>query len=231
MSLLTIVSDARSRLNLGTVSSVFSNEDLGVVQMMGLLQDIGDELAERNFWQRLNIAGTITGDGSTTLWTVPADFSGLSPGLQFTSNLYPMFNLNGPVTNEELARLKAFPIAPIRPVWRIINNQIEFWPALQNGEIVTYNYYSPNWIYTVALTRVARWTADTDISLIDEKVLTRGLEWRWLAAKGFDYAEAFRRYEQSLDRADGRQDTGRIVTMASRPTYGDSVWPGVLPIY
>lgn len=231
MTLLTIVSDASLRLNLGTVTSVFSSSNSGVQQMMGFLQDIGDELAERAFWQRLNTAGTITGDGATTLWPLPADFGGLSAGLQFTSNLYPMFNLNGPVTNEELARLKAFPISPVRPVWRIINNQIEFWPALQTGELVTYNYYSPSWIYTVGAARVPRWTADTDIALIDEKVLTRGLEWRWLAAKGLDYAEAFRRFEDSFNRAEGREDGGRMVSMSSRPVMAETIWPGVVPIY
>lgn len=231
MSLLTIISDARSRLNLGTVTTVFTSTDVGVQQMIGLLQDIGDELAERAFWQRLNIAGTLTGDGVTTLWTIPANFGGLSAGLQFTSNLYPMFNLNGPVTNEELARLKAFPISPVRPVWRIINNQFEFWPALKTGELVTYNYYSPAWIYTVVTTRVTRWTADTDTSLIDEKVLTRGLEWRWLAAKGFDYAEAFRRYESSFDRAEGRDDDGRVVSMSGTPALADTTWPGIVPIF
>lgn len=231
MSLLTIVSDARSRLNLGTVSSVISNSDLGVIQMLGLLQDIGDEVVGRNFWQRLNIPGTITGDGVTSFWPIPVDFYGLSPGLQFMSSKYPTMPLVGPITSEEMVQLKALVTSAAPSAWRIINNNFEFFPILSAGEVLSYNYYSSQWILTVTGTRSLRWTSDTDGSLIDEKVLTRGLEWRWKAAKGFDYAEEFRRYEQTLDRADGRQNTSRMISMAQQRGFSDNIWPGILPIF
>lgn len=231
MSLLQIVSDARLLLNQSAPSNVVASGDSGIIQMMALLQDIGDELAERNFWQSLDTAGTITGDGVTTLWPLPADFAGLSPGLKFASSLYPLQPVTFPVTDEDLAALKAFPVSILRPVGRIIGTSFEFWPALAAGEILTYNYYSLLWIQSVDTTRQARWTADTDISLIDEKVLRSGLDYRWRETKGLAYSEQKARYERRLLRADGRQGVRREVRMASNPVGGPTTWPGLLPVY
>lgn len=251
MSLLTIVSDMMGRLGKTKPANVFANADPGVQQMISLLQDIGDELAERNFWQSLNIQGKITADGETHLFPLPNGgasafssgfspgfgsssqvmFGGLSPGLKLQSTLFPMIPVVGPVTNEQMNALRAFPVAPIQPVWRIIEGYFDFYPIPALGEVYNYNFYSSNWVLTAAGNWTGRWTADTDTSLIDEKILTRGLEWRYLASKGLDYAEAFRRYEDSINRADGRQDSNREVAMSQRPVTAQSSWPGLIPLY
>ena len=143
----------------------------------------------------------------------------------------------GPVTNEQLARLKAFPAAVYPSVWRVIGNQFEFYPALAKNEKMTFNYYGKNWIKSgtaQAPRRIARWAADSDTSLLDESMLGNGLEWRWLAAKGLDYAEAFRRFEQSFDRAEGRQATGRVINTANSNYRSDingaNGWIGTITV-
>lgn len=296
-----MINNARLRLNQASVASVIASADTGVMQQMALLQDIGDELAERNFWQALDISatfagavlnltptgtltsgspevtglssvqnivlgGAVTGVGipaGTTVQTVsgtgltlsqnatasglqtlsivgaqslfpfPAGFGGLSPGLQFQSTAYPTIPVPGPVTDEAMATLKALPVVPLQPCWRVIDGQFEFYPPPATTEVYTFNFYSAFWIGVNGSTSAtaAAFANDTDISLIDEKVLTSGLEWRWLAAKGLDYAEAFRRYEMRIARADGRQDKTREVSMSRRFSAPPGTWPGVLPIY
>jgi hypothetical protein len=238
MSLLSIVNDFRLRKNMSAVASVIGSSDTGVLQMTALLQDIGDELAERNWWATLNINGTIVADGVTVLFPFPtalvgipaSDFAGMSAGLTFQSTLFPTLPVPGPVTNEEMNAFKAYPVAPLNPIWREINGQFEFFPAPALGEVYTYNYYSPRWIFSGG-SRALRWAADTDVSLIDEKILTSGLEWRWLETKGLDYAEAFRRYEMRLSLADGRQDTSREVRTSNRMIGIANSWPGLIPLY
>jgi hypothetical protein len=254
VSLLSLIQQARLRTNQSKPTIAFASADTGIQQMIALLQDIGDELAERNQWQTLNGSGSITGDGATTVWPFSAipltsdfnpdfnsdfggsgemtDFAGLSNGLRFVSSIWPLQPLVGPVTNEDLNSLKAFPTGLIRPVWRVIQNSFEFYPALALAEVATFNYYSNKWILQAAGTRALTWSADTDVSLIDEKILASGLEWRWLASKGLDYGEAFRRYETRINRADGRQDTRREVNMSNRRVGRPSTfWPGVIPLF
>lgn len=206
-----------------------SSTDPTVIKFIAMAQDIGDELRERFFWRNLNIALQITGDGTTTLFALPSDWALFSAGQRLFSTLYPTLPLYGPVTNENLAQMKSSPAFPTRPVWRVIGGTLEIWPALGAGEIVTGNYYSTNWVSNAAgLVRQPGFLLDSDFSMIDEIVLRRGLISRWKQSKGLDYAEDFRRYEDSLNRAAGREDAERIVSMSARPLDLDGWFPGTV---
>lgn len=227
MSILTVIQTAMLRCGQTQPSQAVSNSDAAVQQFMSISIDIGQEMQERKYWSNLNIAATITGDGSTTLFALPTDWGGLSPGQKLFSNLYPTLPLYGPVTNETLAAMKASPAFPTRPVWRVVGGTMEIWPALGSGEVVSFNYYSVNWVSdSTGSTRKPTWTLDSDFCVMDERTLMRGIVWMWKQTKGLDYAEDFRRYELSLDRAVGREDTERIVAMSARPLDVDGWFPG-----
>lgn len=224
-----MINNARLRQNMAAATSVVGNSDPGVVQQLALLQDIGNELAERDFWNKLDVLGAVEGDGTTTVFPLPSDFYGMSPGLQLQSTLFPML-LMIRVSDEEINAMRAYPVAPLQPVWHIINFSFEFYPAPAAGEVYKFNYYSKNWILS-ASTAVEVFATDADTSLVSENLLSTGLEWRYLKAKGLDYAEEFRRYEMRLARADGRQDTRREVDMSSKIVTGQNSWPGLIPLY
>lgn len=134
------------------------------------------------------------------------------------------------VSDQELVALKAQETDPPEPVWRLFGDQIEIWPALDNGEIVTTEYRSFYWILdNNGTTRKARWGADTDRALVPERLMTLGLVWRWKQAKGFDYSESFRSYQFERQRAagvDGGSPTIQIaetsradIAKMGRPAY------------
>lgn len=229
MSVLSVIQQAMFRCGQPQPTIAVSNTDATVQQFVSMSIDIGQEMQERKYWSNLNIAAQIVGDGVTTLFALPSDWGGLSPGQQLFSSLYPTLPLYGPVTNEQLAAMKASPAFPTRPVWRVVGGTMEIWPALGSGEVVSFNYYSVNWISDVTgATRKNTWSADSDFSVMDERTLARGVIWMWKQSKGLDYAEDFRRYERSMDRAVGREDTERIVSMANRPLDLDGWFPGTI---
>lgn len=229
MSILSALQTAMPLCGLAVPAQAVSSTDPNVIKFMAFAQDIGDELAERYFWRNLNIAGQLTGDGTTTLFTLPGDWGELSAGQGLFSSVNTTLPLYGPVTNEELAAMKAAVSYPTRSVWRIIGGTFELWPAPAAGEVITFNYYSTNWVSNASGTqRQTGFLLDTDFSMIDEKVLRRGLIWRWKHSKGLDYAEDFRRYEMSIDRAAGREDAERIVRTARPPLDLDDWFPGTI---
>ena len=229
MSILSVLQLAMPLCGLAQPSQAISSTDPNVIKFIAFAQDIGDELRERFFWRNLNIAGQIVGDGATTLFALPSDWAVLSPGQDFFSSVYPMLPLPGPISNEQLASLKASSSYAGRPVWRIVGGTLEFYPALGAGEVVTFNYYSTNWVSNAAgLQRQPSFMLDSDFSMIDEIVLRRGLIWRWKASKGLDYAEDFRSYQMSLDRAAGREDSDRIASMSSRRANAENWFPGII---
>jgi hypothetical protein len=205
--------------------------DQNVQQLVIFAQDAGRELMERANWTNLDTAGTVTGDGVSTLFQLPQDWirfspSDRSPRGALVSNKYPLLPLYGPINTEDLNLLKALPTSTVRPVWRIIGGALEIWPALAGpgstppqtpGELVTFNYFSAFWVMNAARTVTrATWAADDDFALMSEDSVMKGAVWRWKASKGLQYAEEFRSYEQSLARNAGQQMTGRVTSTSRK---------------
>jgi len=59
-------------------------------------------------------------------------------------------------------------------------------------------------------------SADTDVVLIDEKLMKSAILWRWRSDNGFDYAEDFRAVEERLARLGNewtKAQSGRTVML------------------
>ena len=233
MSLLSIVNNAFLELSgvANAYPAVFSSAKSDALLLMQLAQRTGDDVARRWGWKNLKVPGNITGDGLTTIWALPTDWGTLEGSVILVSNLYPLLPLAGPVMPEKLLLMKALPAMPIRPLWRMIGGNIEIWPALAAGELVTLEYESSCWVLDVdGATRRPRWTADLNTSLIDESLIELGVIWRWKEAKGLQYAERFAEYERRFDATAGQENTGRMVSMSNKGGRydGDSFFPGLL---
>jgi len=233
MSLLTLVQGAALRCSFGTTpAQAYTSTDQSVLQMVAFAQDTGRELLERYDWNNLKNQCLITGDGATTLWNLPSDWMRLCPSDKspmgaLISLARPTIPLIGPVNDEWLNQMKALPAYPAFPVWRIVNGELEIWPALASGEVVQFWYFTKAWIYqTTTGSYITAWSADTDTSQIDEDIIMKGAIWRWKRAKGLDYAEEFRAYELSVDRNAGQQNNERIVSTSDYTVNPDNFWPG-----
>ena len=231
MTLLTSVQDAMVLCGLDSPTSAYGSADQTVAQFVALAQVEGDELSRFHDWRKLKMAGTITGDGSDTLWPLPSDFDRLMGGMVFWSEESPGEQLVGPILDDELIAMKAMLTDPPEPVWRLFGDDIEIWPALDNGKIVRYEYRTANWILdNNGTTTKARWTADTDTAKVPERILTLGTVWRWKQAKGLDYGEAFRTYQFERVRAASR-DGGQGIIKLSETSRGDIARMGRPAIY
>ena len=73
----------------------------------------------------------------------------------------------------------------------------------------------------------AAWAADSDLSLISERLIRLGAVWRWKRRKGFDYSEEMNDYEGALDRLGGQEDTAPVVSMSDDVGPIDT-WPGLI---
>lgn len=215
MTLLSIVNNAQIKCGIPTTSSAYGNVDPNAVQMVRFAYEIGKDCMLRWKWLGTKQTSTFTGDGMTTLFSPPADFQTLSPSDTFISSVFPTLTMRGPVNDDDLLKLKALPVVTYPSYWRRVQSKIEFYPALQLNEVVTYSYASKYWIVAANGTTKGTWSADTDTSSIDEDLITEGVTWKWKRAKGMDYAEEFATYERMLNDLTGQENTGRTIAMTS----------------
>ena len=68
-------------------------------------------------------------------------------------------------------------------------------------------------------------TADTDISKLDERLLTLGGIWRWKAAQKLDYAADQEKYELAVNDAIARDGSKPVLSLDGG---GKDFFPGYL---
>ena len=214
MTLLSIVQDACNEIGLPQPSTVISNTDTTVRQMLALSNRSGKMLAQRNTWQELV--------KSTTITTLAAELQGtietLLPG--FNWYLYQtMWNRDtrtqvwGPLYPAEWQFLKAATVTGPFPDFRIQNKKLYMLPIPTAGQTIGLEYVSRYWCETSGGTGQEKWAADTDVGTLSEDLLTIDLVWRFKAAKGFDYAEDFRQAEIAINNAIARSGAKQTLDM------------------
>lgn len=193
MSLLTVTQDACALVGLEVPTAVASNTDTTYSQFMYIAQFEGDELNRAHKWRKQKVQASFTGDGSTTVWALPTDFERFTTEARRQSSI--LLGLQGPVSDDEFLDAQVRGFNPTIPYWRLTGDNIETVPSVKSGQVVTFEYVSSYWITDSGGTPKARFTADSDLSLLPDRLLTLGLVWRWKRAKGLDYAEEFRSYQ------------------------------------
>lgn len=231
MTLLSIVQGAALRCNLKVPAQAFSSTDENVLQIIAFAEDSGRELVERGDWNELKVKATVTGDGVSTIFALPSDWGRLCPSDKspvgaLVSLSRPTIPLRGPVNDEALNQIKALTAFPAYPVWRFVNRNLEIWPALADGEVVSFWYFTRAWVISPQGIQSTRFTSDNDASLIDEDLIMKGAIWKWKRAKGLDYQEEYTTYEREFGRLAGQQDNSRVISTSTITTVDDTFWPG-----
>jgi hypothetical protein len=220
MSLLSIVQDSMVQCGFSSPSTVYSNTDDLVTLFVRLSMAEGDSLSRAYDWRALKVLGQLTGDGTSTDFDLPTDFDRFVTG-------YPIYkdeSASGPlqqVSDDQMMAMKAMITRPVLPVWRLLGDTIEFYPALDDGDVYKLEYRTKYWITDeLGTSRRARWAADTDISVMPDRLITLGCVWRFKQAKGFDYAEDFRTYRIEVAKA-ASVENGRMTLRARSHFVGD----------
>lgn len=120
------------------------------------------------------------------------------------------WELIGPITAQEKQVLRYGVIASgPRSKFYIRENKMWLDPVPSSEFTIAYDYFSNAPIQTDTDTYSNVWEADDDTYLLDEDVFIQGIKWRFLRAKGFDYAEEYENYENDVNRTIARDGGSR----------------------
>lgn len=189
MSLLSIVSNALAEMSLPIPAAVVTSLDPQIKQMFALANREGKSLAQRTRWTALQFEATFT----TVATENQATLATIAPGLKFVTNntIYnrtlrrPVF---GPLSAQDWQQKKAMFLAGPWNQFRIQNGIIKFIPIPVAGQQCFFEYSSSAFVLAANnTTRKTEFTADDDVSVLDEELITLGVIWRFKKAKGLDY--------------------------------------------
>lgn len=189
MTLLTAVNEVCDIVSLDQFESVYGSDDPNAQTMVTLAKEAGDEIARRVDWQAMLKTGTPI----ASPYSLPDDYQRLIPG--------------GAVRTAAGAFCRAVTVgsqwsiiaasASAQPFFFVRGDAILFAPAAA-AVGATVDYVSKNWIISDGDQEKDEFGSDDDKTLFPERLMVKGILWRWKRQKGLAYEDNLAEFEADL---------------------------------
>ena len=215
---LQIVQQACGRLGLNQPTAVVSSTDPAVLQYLSLLNEEGEELADRYQWQALTLEASFT----TVAQENQGNLDTIAPGWRsIINNTIWNFTLRrrvfGPRSQQQWEQIKAMYTQTLWNQYKIQGNQLLFVADPAAGELCKFQYVSKNWATDAAGTTTKdSFTADSDLPVLDDNLMILGLIWRWRKAKGLDFSAEYKQWDDKANLTYGRDGTKPTLNIGIR---------------
>jgi hypothetical protein len=202
-----IVSDAAVEIGLNANADPYASNDPNIVQMCQLLKSLGRELVLSRNWTYLLKTHLFTTVQGTPNYSLPTDFRRMLD--QTWWNRTNRLPVGGPLSPQEWQYLKARLVGVVFNVlFRPQDGQIELYPDVNTpgGYQIAFEYETKYWVSSAATPAVLAYDAprnSDDLVWFDELLLTQGLKFKMLQAKGFDTSAAKFEYINTLEAIKG----------------------------
>lgn len=214
MTVLSACRTAARRLNQDIPTSLYGSDDEFALELANIADESATAIAKSYDWQKLTTLCTLTGDGVTTAFSLPADYDRMPK----KTTLQVPFQTNNPIRARDLDQWLYYQLNPqmgVPPYWIILGGLVQFSIAPATG-VDTKFYYVKNTVVTGASSaQQVTFTADTDYFNLPERLLTLDVIWRWRSQKGLDYAEPMRNFEIAMEQEIANDKGSRILTVGS----------------
>ena len=211
MSLLTIMQDAADEIGISQPTVGISSTDSNNLKMVRYANKVGKNLMRNYAWQALTNEKTFTAVGTETQTGIlPANFDRFIA--ESFWNRTGVSLITGPISVSEWQGLKASLYSnTANQKFRHRGDAILVIPTLTAGDSLAFEYVSSYWVDIAATgTPKATFTIDTDISLIDEELITRGVIYEFLEGEGLP----------SMSAAKAYLDYFKLIAKNDNPTSG-----------
>jgi hypothetical protein len=235
VSLLTIVADVCNELGIAEPTSVYSNSDQTIKQLLALSSRVGKDLMSMHEWTVLQNEHTFNTVNGTASYALPSDFD------RFMRNSWwdraNDWRLIGPMNADQWQVLKSgIGTSGPRRRFRVKGNSstkffIDPTPEV-DSETLAFEYISKKWVSNAAGdTFYTEWQADDDESLFGDTLMILGLKLKFFSIKGFstdDLQDQFDKVCSQMKGSDGGAPTlsltpqrhSRLIGPANVPDTG-----------
>lgn len=196
MSLLSVAQDTCDVIGLTRPAAIITGNDQLARQILGLAKETLEELGLMD-WPILEIPYSFNTVVGQAQYTLPEDFGREVGDTVYVASQYS--NLRGSLTAAAWQQQRDQLQAQIgRYRFRIFGLPLalNLTPVPQVVEEITMEYQTTYRVKQIDGTYKNTFFADTDVPIMPEELLKKGLKWRLRRAKGLDYSEEFDDYEK-----------------------------------
>lgn len=227
MTILSAVQEAAIELNQEDVTSVFTAPSTFVKELRLQATRTAQDLLKYYDWQKLQKLATFTGNASDASFSLPADYDRMVKDTDVHSSSFSTAKF---VKARDLSHWRDIldnGLSGTPGTWIMLGGTFQVVQGAADpmaaGETAKF-YYVSNYIVATEAGQSATktgFTADTDVFVLSERLLTLGMIWRWKKSKKKDYSEEMRDYEIALQQETGGDKGTRIVMVGTQRFPGN----------
>lgn len=216
MTLLSAVQSAAIRCLGKKPSTVFSANDTESLQFQYLANEVAKDIAKSHDWQALVRTYIITGTGTDTEFPLPPDYDRMLLDGELYDNKNWAWGYIRIVNPSDWLQWKIYHWQLIVPgAWTILGNQFEFVPAPYEGAEASFVYISNGLVTGADGKAKTDFTKDDDTFVLDERLLTLGIIWKWREMEGMDSSQAQANFEKAFNEISSRDKGARIIAVGN----------------
>jgi len=167
----------------------------------------------------MNTASTVTNSNTSIAfgqesYPLPTDYNYMINQTQWDRGY--RWQIMGPLNAQEWQVLKSglSPTGPRRR-FRLMNNEFFVDPVPADSNTLVFEYYSKSFCESATGTAKTSFSADSDVPVLPDELFILGLKWRFLRAKGFDYGEEYKTYNDYITAVLGRNMGAKVLPINS----------------
>lgn len=226
MTVLSACSKASVRLRGKKLVSLFSTTDQFAAELADLATETARGISDEHDWQALTKKTALTGTGSATSFTLPVDFDRMLKKGDVRSPNWQTARFTQARDLDQWSAFEASAIAGTPGQWIILGGEMKILPPMGLAEQAQFYYISRN----ITKGGKPEFDADGDEFVLDERLITLGVIWRWRAQKRFEYAEDMQNFEIALGQAIAKDRSQRPIVIGPSRLPRDIVlaFPGTI---
>ena len=152
-----------------------------------------------------------------TAYDLPADFETITNRTQWDKSKH--WEMLGPEDAQQWQWLKSGYISTgPRVRWRILDNQFQIWPVMNTNEYLGWEYRSKGWARSDAGAIKNSFTADTDTTVLDDRVMVLSTKLKYFQIKSFDTTALIQDYQRYLTIAKSNDKGAANLSFAPYPS-------------
>jgi hypothetical protein len=164
-----------------------------------------------------------SGDGvqsvvcAQTAYDLPADFETITNRTHWDKSKH--WEMLGPEDAQQWQWLKSGYISTgPRVRWRILDNQFQIWPVMNTNEYLGWEYRSKGWARSAAGAIKNSFTADTDTTVLDDRIMVLATKLKYFQIKSFDTTALMQDYQRYLTIAKANDKGAPNLSFAPYPS-------------
>jgi hypothetical protein len=164
-----------------------------------------------------------SGDGvqsvvcAQTAYDLPADFETITDRTQWDKSKH--WEMLGPEDAQQWQWLKSGYISTgPRVRWRILDNQFQIWPVMNTNEYLGWEYRSKGWVRSAANVIKNSFTADSDTTVYDDRIMVLATKLKYFQTKSFDTTALQQDYQRYLSVAKANDKGAANLSFAPYPS-------------